>query len=150
MVRPRISFLSACFRGRRVPVYAALTIGLATLLQVAPAAAHGRRGGYFLGGVVAGAAFSAPRYYYPPPVYQYPPLRPYYPPPVVYVPAPAVVAPPQVVYTAPPVSYPPPPAFIAPPLSFEERLVRLKNLCEQGLIPDDECRFKREQILREM
>ncbi len=150
MVRPRISFLAASFQGRRAPAYAALTIGLATLLQAAPAEAHGRRGGYFLGGVVAGAAFSGPRYYYPPPVYHYPPIRPYYPPPVVYVPAPAVAAPPQVVYTAPPVSYPLPPGVIAAPLSFEERLVRLKNLCEQGLIPDDECRAKREQILREM
>lgn len=151
MARHLNSSLCARVGGRFILAFTVSCVGLVILQYSAPAEAHGRRGGYFLGGAVLGAAIAGPRYYYPPPAYYYPPVRPYYPPPVAYVPAPFVAVPPQVVYAAPPpASYPQPPAIVAAPMSFEDRLVRLKNLCEQGLIPDDECRAKREQILREM
>ena len=59
---------------------------LSLFLTVAPQAyAHGGYGGSwinpFLGGVIVGNIFSAPRYYEPPPVY-------YSPPPVYYYPQP--------------------------------------------------------------
>lgn len=138
-----------------------LALGLAAITALgvlhAPSAhAHWRGGGWFVGGLVVGAAL-APRYVYSAPVY-------WSPPPVVYsAPPPVVYTPPPVVYTTPaPVVVPSPPITISTPaapapqpqvtqtLSFEERLRRLRSLCDQGLLSQDECRSRREQILREL
>jgi hypothetical protein len=117
----------------------------------APAEARwGHRGGWFAGGLVLGAVL-APRYAYPAPVYYYPPPAPtYYPPPVYYTP------PPPVIYTQPPVVVQPsPPVVVAPhaqaqPTSIEDRLRRLRNLCDQGLLTPHECQTRREEVLREL
>lgn len=141
-------------QGRLKPAAVAIATAVAALLQFSiPAEAHGRRAGWFVGGVVIGAAL-APRYVHPAPVYYraWPHLY-YAPPPVVYS-APTVVytAPPAVV-APPPIVYAPPPASAAPPvqpLSIEERLRRLRNLCNEGLFTAYECAERREQILREL
>ena len=120
---------------------------LAAALQPAPAEAHGRRAGWFVGGLVVGAAL-APRYVYS------------YPAPVYYSPPPYYVAPPPVVYTSPPVIVQQPaPAVVPPPapapamsqnLTVEQRLQRLKSMCDQGLFTPRECETRRGQILQEM
>lgn len=133
-------------RSKRL-ILSALAVTLAaTALQYAPPAeAHWRRGGWFVGGLVVGAAL-APRYVYSAPAYVYPP-------PVVYS------APPPVIYAAPPppVVVQPAPAVVAAPapvpaqaLPLDERLRRLRSLCEQGLLTVEECHSRREQILREL
>ena len=135
----------------------AASIGIATLavaLHPAPAQAHGRRAGWFVGGLVVGAAL-APRY-----VYSYP-APVYYPPPTYYVAPPAVVyTQPPVVYTQPPVVVQQPAPVVAPPaapapsmsqtLTVEQRLQRLKSMCDQGLFTTRECETRRGQILQEM
>ena len=135
---------------------AVLVASVAMALQyAAPAKAGGRHGGWFIGGLVVGAAL-APRYAYPAHYYNYP-ARVYYAPPPVYYP-------PQVVYTAPPVYVqPPPPVYLQAPapiaaaspaaplaLPIEDRLRRLRSLCEQGLFTVGECQQRREQILQEL
>jgi hypothetical protein len=145
--------------GNRVPALGlALMLLAGSVLHTAPAHANGYYWGNagafwgaFAGGLLLGAAF-APRYYYgpgwypppvvaaPPPVYYAPPA--YYGPPVVATaPAPVVV---ERGYRAPP----PPPAI--PRLSVEERLQRLKRLCDQALLTRDECRHRRELIARDL
>ena len=134
---------------------ALLFASIAAALQYAPPAlAGGRHGGWFIGGLVVGAAL-APRYAYPAPYYYHP--RVYYAPAPVYYP-------PQVVYTAPPVYVqPPPPVYVQPPtpiaaapaaaplaLPIEDRLRRLRSLCDQGLFTVGECQQRREQILQEL
>ena len=133
---------------------ALLLASVAAALQYAPpATAGGRHGGWFIGGLVVGAAL-APRYAYPAPFYHHP--RVYYAPPPVYYP-------PQVVYTAPPVYVQPPQVYLQPPapiaaapaaaplaLSIEDRLRRLRSLCDQGLFTVGECQQRREQILQEL
>lgn len=135
---------------------ALLLAGIAAALQYAPPAqAGGRHGGWFIGGLVVGAAL-APRYAYPAPFYHHP--RVYYAPPPIYYP-------PQVVYTAPPVYVQPPPPVVyqqapasiaaapaAAPLALpiEDRLRRLRSLCDQGLFTVGECQQRREQILQEL
>ena len=140
---------------------ALLLASVAAALQYAPpATAGGRHGGWFIGGLVVGAAL-APRYAYPAPFYHHP--RVYYAPPPVYYP-------PQVVYTAPPVYVQPPQVYVQPPqvyvqppapiaaapaaaplaLSIEDRLRRLRSLCDQGLFTVGECQQRREQILQEL
>ena len=133
---------------------ALLLASVAAALQYAPpATAGGRHGGWFIGGLVVGAAL-APRYAYPAPFYHHP--RVYYAPPPVYYP-------PQVVYTAPPVYVQPPQVYLQPPapiaaapvaaplaLSIEDRLRRLRSLCDQGLFTVGECHQRREQILQEL
>ena len=133
-----------------------LVASVAMALQYAPPAkAGGRHGGWFIGGLVVGAAL-APRYAYPAHYYNYP-ARVYYAPPPVYYP-------PQVVYTAPPVYVqPPPPVYLQAPapiaaaspaaplaLPIEDRLRRLRSLCDQGLFTVGECQQRREQILQEL
>lgn len=129
----------------------ALTALLVALPYAPDADARGRRIGVFIGGVVVGAAF-APRYVYSAPYY-------YYPPPVYYAPYPA-----QVTYVSPPVviqqAAPPAPAAqsqapssvaaAAQTMSIEDRLRRLRSLCEQGLFTEAECHHRREQMLQEM
>ena len=133
---------------------ALLLASVAAALQYAPpATAGGRHGGWFIGGLVVGAAL-APRYAYPAPFYHHP--RVYYAPPPVYYP-------PQVVYTAPPVYVQPPQVYVQPlapiaaapaaaplALSIEDRLRRLRSLCDQGLFTVGECQQRREQILQEL
>ena len=133
---------------------ALLLASVAAALQYAPpATAGGRHGGWFIGGLVVGAAL-APRYAYPAPFYHHP--RVYYAPPPVYYP-------PQVVYTAPPVYVQPPQVYVQPlapiaaapaaaplALSIEDRLRRLRSLCDQGLFTVGECHQRREQILQEL
>ena len=135
---------------------AASGLALAALLVTLPYApnaeargGHHHRGGFFVGGVVLGAVL-APRYVYAAPYY--------YPPPVYYAPYPA-----QVTYVQPPVIVQQAaPALVQPlalvpqvaatpqPLSIEDRLRRLRSMCEQGLFTVGECQGRREQILQEM
>ena len=136
-------------RFKEIRNFASLAV-LAVLLAAFPyssnAEAHGRghRGGYFFGGVVVGAAVFAPRYYYPAPYYYYGP--PYYP----YPPAVTYVAPPVMVQPAVPVPVQPPAQPPVSQLSIEDRLQRLRGMCDQGLVTEQECRTRREQILQEM
>lgn len=124
---------------------AACGLVLATLPYAPDAEARGRRVGFFVGGVVVGAIL-APRYVYPAPYYYYPPpavIYPAYPPAVTYVSPPVVVqqqAAPAVPQTTP----------RAQPLSIEDRLHRLRSVCDQGLFTESECQLRREQILQEM
>ena len=132
----------------------ALAVVLAALPYAPDAEAHGgRRAGVFFGGVVLGSVF-APRYvyaapyYYPPPVYYAP-----YPPAVTYVQPPVVIQ--QVAPTAPaqPAAQVPAPSSVAAAsqtMSIEDRLRRLRSMCEQGLFTEAECQHRREQILQEM
>jgi hypothetical protein len=62
-----------------------------------------------------------------------------------------------VIYTQPPVVVQPAPAVVAAPQqvqpqasSVEDRLRRLRNLCEQGLLTPQECQNRREEVLREL
>ncbi len=132
----------------------ACLVAVATLAATLPvstdAEARGGRAGFFIGGVVVGSVF-APRYVYPAPYYYYPP------PAVVYQGYPAnvtYVSPPVVVQQAAPVVPLPAPQSAAPAraqaMSIEDRLRRLRSICEQGLFTEDECRARREQILQEM
>ena len=129
----------------------ALAVVLAALPYAPDAEAHGgRRAGFFFGGLVVGSVF-APRYvyaapyYYPPPVYYAP-----YPPSVTYVQPPVVIQ--QAVPAAPAVqgSAPSNVAAAAQTMSIEDRLRRLRSMCEQGLFTEAECHNRREQILQEM
>lgn len=136
---------------------AASVLALAALLVTLPYApnaeargGHHHRGGFFVSGVVLGAVL-APRYVYAAPYY--------YPPPVYYAPYPA-----QVTYVQPPVMVqqaapavvqpvapaPPQVAATPQPLGIEDRLRRLRSMCEQGLFTAGECQGRREQILQEM
>ena len=142
---------------------AAGVLGLAALLVAlpyAPAAEargghhgphghHGHHGGHraglFIGGVVLGAVL-APRYVYSAPYY-------YYPPQVTYVQPPQVtyVQPPVVIHQAPPAAPAPQQAAANPQnLNIEDRLRRLRSMCEQGLFTAGECQSRREQLLQEM
>ncbi len=132
--------------------------GVLAALPYAPdAEAHGgRRAGFFFGGLVVGSVF-APRYvyaapyYYPPPVYYAP-----YPPAVTYVQPPVVIqqaAPAAPLAPAQPAVQGPGPSSVAAAsqtMSIEDRLRRLRSMCEQGLFTEMECRNRREQILQEM
>ena len=142
---------------------ALLLVGVALALQHAtPAEARGRHaGGWFAGGLVVGAllapryAIPAPSYYYPPRVYYAPPPV-YYAPAPVYYPPPTYYSPPPVVYSAPPVHVQPPAPIAAAPatapqaLPIEDRLRRLRSLCDQGLFSAEQCQQRSEQILQEM
>jgi hypothetical protein len=75
-------------------------------------------------------------YYYPPPTY-------YAPPPVVYTQPPVVVQSAPTIVTAPQ-------QYQAQPPSVEDRLRRLRSLCEQGLLTPQECQNRREEVLREL
>jgi hypothetical protein len=115
----------------------------------------GHRGGWFVGGLFVGAAL-APRYVYPAPAYYYPPAY-YAPPPVVYAPPPVVYSPPPVViqqaapvYTAPAPVYSSPAPVTSQSMTVEERLRRLRSMCDQGLFTMQECDSRRHQILQEM
>ena len=128
-------------------LYGLFAVTTAVALQYsANADAHGRRGGFglgwFAGGLVVGAAL-APRYAYPAPVYYYPPPTYYAPPPVVYTQPPVVVQPAPAVVTAPQ-------QYQVQPSSVEDRLRRLRSLCEQGLLTPQECQNRREEVLREL
>lgn len=131
-------------------------ITLAAVLAALPYAPNAEargghhRAGFFAGGVVLGAVlapryvYSAPYYYYPPPVYYAP-----YPAQVTYVQPPVVVqqVAPAVVLQAAPAA----PLAAAPQaLGIEERLRRLRSMCEQGLFTASECQSRREQMLQEM
>ena len=80
---------------------------------------------------------------------------PFFGPPVYY-PPPTYYAPPPVVYSAPPVYVQPPAPIASAPsgapqaLPIEDRLRRLRSLCDQGLFTADQCQQRSEQILREM
>ena len=105
----------------------------------------GHRAGLFIGGVVLGAVL-APRYVYSAPYY-------YYPPQVTYVQPPQVtyVQPPVVIHQAPPAAPAPQQAAANPQnLNIEDRLRRLRSMCEQGLFTAGECQSRREQLLQEM
>ena len=135
---------------------ALVAASLAAFAYSGPADAH-RRGGWFAGGLVVGAML-APRYVSPAPIYRYaPPV--YYQPQVIYSPPPVVYStPPQVIYSPPPVTYAAPPAV--PPqrpqavytqqFTIEERLRRLRHLCDEGLLTASECQLRREELLREL
>ena len=116
----------------------------------------GRRFGFFIGGAVVGAAVFAPRYVYPAPYYYYAPAPVYYPPTVTYINPPVVVqqmapAPVQpAAQQAVPQYAAPQSAAPVPTLSIEDRLRRLRSVCEQGLLTETECHTRREQILQEM
>ena len=138
-----------------------IAASLAALAYSGTAEAH-RRGGWFVGGLVVGAMLApryvspAPIYHYAPPIY-YQPQVIYSPPPMVYAPPPMVYAtPPQVIYSPPPVTYaappvsPPQPTATAQSLSIEERLRRLRHLCDEGLLTAGECQLRREELLREL
>ena len=119
--------------------------------------AHGgRRFGFFIGGAVVGAALFAPRYVYPAPYYYYAPAPVYYPPTVTYINPPVVVQQmaPIAVQPAVPQAAPqyaaPQSAARAPTLSIEDRLRRLRSVCDQGLLTAQECHTQREKILQEM
>jgi hypothetical protein len=139
-----------------------LVVALALLTTVASfawsasaEARGGHRGGWFVGGLFVGAAL-APRYVYPSPAYYYPPAY-YAPPPVVYAPPPVVYSqPPVVIQQAAPVYTTPAPVYSNPApvtsqsMSVEERLRRLRSMCDQGLFTMQECDTRRAQILQEM
>lgn len=107
-------------------------------------------GGVFFGGAIVGAAIAS-SYFYGPSYYSpayYPPA--YYPPPYYPPPAPTTYIEQQQYYTSPP---PAPPVAAAPPqpqLSLEQRVQRLKAMCDQHLFTPEECANRREQLLREM
>lgn len=138
----------------RILSFGLMAMTMAMALQYSPSAdAHGRRGygiGWFAGGLVVGAAL-APRYVHPAPVYYYPPPAYYAPPPVVYS-QPAVVyaQPPVVVQSAPVVVTAPPAQAHVAPSPVEDRLRRLRSLCEQGLLTPQECQSRREEVLRDL
>ena len=126
-------------------------LAVAALLAALPYAPDaeargGRRAGFFIGGVVLGSVL-APRYVYAAPYY-------YYPPPVYYAPYPATVTyvspPPVVIGQAVPAPAPASVAAAAQTMSIEDRLRRLRSLCEQGLFTEAECHNRREQMLQEM
>lgn len=119
-----------------------LLLGILLAACVSSASAHGPRQGYsghglgyFGGGLVLGALIAQPRVLYPSTFY--------------YAPAP--------VYVQPPVSYLPAPTYVQPstittyvaPVPVEERLRRLRSICDQGLVSPTECAQKRAQILQE-
>ncbi len=121
---------------------------IAAMQYCAPADAHwrgrgGGGGGWFAGGLVLGAVL-APRYAYPAPIYYYPPAPSYYAPPpqVIYAQPPVVVQPSAPISVAPLVS--------AQPSTIEDRLRRLRSLCDQGILTSQECQIRREEILREL
>ena len=133
-------------------------LAMAALLAALPyapdAGAHGsRRAGFFIGGLVVGSVFapryvySAPYYYAPPPVYYAP-----YPPVVTYVQPPVVIqqAAPAPVQPAAQLSAPSNISAASQTMSIEDRLRRLRSMCEQGLFTEMECRNRREQILQEL
>ena len=135
----------------------ALTLVVGVAHYAPDADAHGgRRFGFFIGGAVVGAAVFAPRYVYPAPYYYYAPAPVYYPPTVTYINPPVVVQ--QVApVTVQPAAQQPAPQYAAPQsaaraptLSIEDRLRRLRSVCEQGLLTESECYTRREQILQEM
>ena len=131
---------------------ALVAASLAGLAYSGAAEAHGR-GGWFVGGLVVGAML-APRYVVPAPIYRYAPPF-YYQPQVIYSPPPVVyAAPPQVIYSPPPVTYvappQPPQAANAQQLTIEDRLRRLRHLCDEGLLTAGECHVRREELLREL
>ena len=107
---------------------------------------------------MAGAVLSRP-YYWGPPAYAYAPPPVYYsyaPPPVVYstpvYSAPVYSAP---VYSAPPVYVerqvlPPPAPQVSATMPVEDRLRRLRSMCDQGLLTESECHAKREDILKQL
>ena len=135
----------------------ALTLVAGAAHYAPDADAHGgRRFGFFIGGAVVGAAVFAPRYVYPAPYYYYPPAPVYYPPTVTYINPPVVVQQmaPIAVQPAVPQAAPqyaaPQSAARAPTLSIEDRLRRLRSVCDQGLLTETECHTRREQILQEM
>lgn len=152
-----IKFATGFFTPSAARRSAASVLALAALLVTLPYAPnaeargghHHFRGGFFASGIVLGAVL-APRYVYAAPYY--------YPPPVYYAPYPA-----QVTYVQPPVIVQQAaPALVQPlalvpqvaatpqPLSIEDRLRRLRSMCEQGLFTVGECQGRREQILQEM
>lgn len=152
-----IKFATVFFTQSAARRSAASVLALAALLVTLPYApnaeargGHHHRGGFFVGGVVLGAVL-APRYVYAAPYY--------FPPPVYYAPYPA-----QVTYVQPPVMVqqaapavvqpvapaPPQVAATPQPLGIEDRLRRLRSMCEQGLFTAGECQGRREQILQEM
>ena len=130
----------------------ALTLVVGAAHYAPDADAHGgRRFGFFIGGAVVGASVFAPRYVYPAPYYYYAPAPVYYPPTVTYI------NPPVVVQQTAPVTVQPAPQYAAPQsaapvptLSIEDRLRRLRSVCDQGLLTETECHTRREQILQEM
>jgi len=155
-----ISPLNRLKSGRGLATAAIALVLAAALPYAADAQARGHghwRAGAFIGGVVVGAAIARPHYYpyyrpyyAPPPVY-YAPSAPYYPPASYY--------PPAVVYSPPPApvtyieqqpNYVTAPAAATPQLPLEQRLRRLKAMCDQGLFTPHECSARREEILREM
>ena len=135
----------------------ALTLVVGAAHYAPDADAHGgRRFGFFIGGAVVGASVFAPRYAYPAPSYYYAPAPVYYPPTVTYINPPVVVqqTAPIIVQAAVPQAAPqyaaPQSAAPAPTLSIEDRLRRLRSVCDQGLLTSQECYTRREQILQEM
>jgi hypothetical protein len=143
-------------RSRLPAVGLTLALSAGSLLHPGPAHANGYYGnsgafwGAFAGGLFLGAVL-APRYYYGPA---------WYPPPVVVAPPPVYYSPPAYYYGSPvaraapavvdrPRSIPPPPPATLR-LSVEERLQRLKRLCNQALLTKDECRQRRELIARDL
>ena len=130
----------------------ALTLVAGAAHYAPDADAHGgRRFGFFIGGAVVGASVFAPRYAYPAPYYYYAPAPVYYPPTVTYINPPVVVQQMAPVTVQPaPQSAAPQLAAPVPTLSIEDRLRRLRSVCDQGLLTSQECYTRREQILQEM
>jgi len=133
----------------------ALVLAAAALhAPAAQARGHGGghwHGGAFFGGLVIGAAIARPYYYpyyqpyYAPPAYYYPPAAYYPPPPVVYTTPPAPVT-----YIERQPNYVTAPSAATPQLPLEQRLQRLKAMCDKGLFTQQECTSRRAEILREM
>lgn len=136
-----------------VPILAVAAV-LAALPYAPDAEARGgRRAGFFISGLVVGSVL-APRYVYAAPYHYYPPQVYYapYPPMVTYVSPPPVVfqqaVPAAPAHSAMQVPAPSNVASTAQTLSIEDRLRRLRSLCEQGLFTEAECNNRREQILQ--
>ena len=148
-----------CFQSivSRTGIKLMLAAALFAALPCAPdaEARGGRRAGFFIGGLVVGSVL-APRHVYAAPYF-------YYPPPVYYAPYPATVTyvspPPVLIQQAAPIPPAPAPTQTTSPsnpstssqaMSIEDRLGRLRRLCEQGLLTEAECHNRRDQILQEL
>lgn len=152
MSRPRHAIL---FTPHAARLCAALLMAACALpaLAAPPARSHGNgswRGNWH--GSAPPRVYYYPRGYYrnfiplPPPPLFYDPPAAYYPPnyyidpgPITYLEA-----------NPPPVNYITNPQAATPKLPLEDRLKRLKSMCDQGLFTPDECATRRQQILNEM
>ena len=115
----------------------------AAVIGTALASSYYYNSGYYNSGYYAQPYSPAyyPPAYYPPAVYA-PPA-----PPVSYIEQqPTYASPPPVAYSSPPA----PPAPAASQLSVEQRVQRLKEMCDRHLFTPQECASRRQELLQMM